>query len=163
MHPSPLTQKSTHATKHNGEHPKFYLKDINSAVKLASTFFEKMQANIDNESSTGVDVPAFAHVSPVPLILILVKRPHANVGDESTNLCTNQDINTGGLKKPRKSACLELIWVYSTQNPVVTKGYSLGAKENPLATFFACRVEFVIRSASLQVCTCRKLEAVQKG
>ena len=74
---------NTHAIKHSGEHPTFYLKDINSAVKLASTFFEKMQDNINNESTTGLDIPAIAHVSPIPPVL--GKRLHANIGDDSTN------------------------------------------------------------------------------
>ncbi len=95
--------KNTHAIKHNGEHPTFYLKDINSAVKLASTFFEKMQDNIVNESATGLDVPAFAHVTPISPVW--GKHPHANIGDDSTNHRTNQDVNTGGLKKPKKE-CL---------------------------------------------------------
>jgi hypothetical protein len=32
----------------------------------------------------------------------LGKRPHANIGDDSTNHRTNQHVDTGGLKKPKK-------------------------------------------------------------
>jgi hypothetical protein len=94
--------KKSHAIKHNAEHPKFYLKDINSAVKLVSTFFEKMQDNIDNKSMTGRDVPAFANVLP---ILVSAKHPHLNVRDKSTTQRTNQDFDARGLIRPKKE-CL---------------------------------------------------------
>jgi hypothetical protein len=97
-----LNSKNTHAIKHNAEHPEFYLKDINSAVKLASTFFKKMQDNIDNESMTGRNVPAFANVLPV---LVSAKHPHLNVGDESTTHHTNHNFDARGLKRPKKE-CL---------------------------------------------------------
>jgi hypothetical protein len=64
-----------------------------------------MQDNINNKSTTGLDVPAFANVLPV---LVSAKHPHLNnVGAESTTHCTNQDCtnqdsNTGGIKRPKK-------------------------------------------------------------
>jgi hypothetical protein len=36
-----LNSKNIHAFKHNGECPEFHLKDINSVIKLASTFSRK--------------------------------------------------------------------------------------------------------------------------
>jgi len=52
--------KNTQAIKLNGEEHGLYLKDINTAIKLGSAFFEKMQDNIDNESTTGLPSPANA-------------------------------------------------------------------------------------------------------
>jgi hypothetical protein len=60
--------KNTQAIKLNGKEHGFYLKDINAAIKLGSAFFEKMQDNIDNESTTGLKVPAFANVPTVPKV-----------------------------------------------------------------------------------------------
>ena len=76
--------KNTHAVKHNVERPELHLKDINSAIKLASTFFEKMQENIDNETTTGLDVPAFANVLTAPP-LAAKRSQHPNVGGDKTN------------------------------------------------------------------------------
>ena len=59
-----------------------------------------MQYNIDNESTTSLAVPAIANVLPAPPVS--AKRPHANVGDESTNHHTNQDIDTSGFIRPKK-------------------------------------------------------------
>ncbi len=53
-----------------------------------------MQDNIDNESMTGLNVPAFANVLPIPG---LAKHSHLNVGDETMNFCTRQDADAGGL------------------------------------------------------------------
>jgi len=75
--------KNTHAIKHNGERPEFHLKDINSAIKLASTLIKKMQENIDNKSMIGLNVPAFANVLTVPPVA--AKHSHFNVGDETAN------------------------------------------------------------------------------
>ena len=66
--------KNTHAIEHDGERPEFHLKDINSAIKLASTFFEKIHENVDSESMTGLNVPAFANVLTVPPVT--TKHPH---------------------------------------------------------------------------------------
>jgi len=73
--------KNTQAIKLNGEEQHgFYLKDINAAIKLGSAFFEKMQDNIDNESMTGLEVPAFANVLTIPKVT-----EKCQFGDESTN------------------------------------------------------------------------------
>ena len=109
--------KNTHAVKHNVERPELHLKDINSAIKLASTFFEKMQENIDNETTTGLDLPAFANVLTAPP-LAAKRSQHPNVGDETTNhrnhqdyrgnqgndqdFRSNQDFDNGGNKQAKK-------------------------------------------------------------
>jgi len=72
--------KNTQAIKLNGKEHGFYLKDINAAIKLGSALFEKMQDNIDKESTTGLEVPAFANVLTVPPVA--EKR---QFGDESMN------------------------------------------------------------------------------
>jgi hypothetical protein len=109
--------KNTHAVKHNVERPELHLKDINSAIKLASTFFEKMQENIDNETTTGLDVPAFANVLTAPPLAAKRSQHPSNVGDETTNhrnhdyrgnqgndqdFRSNQDFDSGGNKRTKK-------------------------------------------------------------
>ena len=89
-----------------------------------------MQDNIDNESTTGLDVPAFAHVSPMPPVL--GKCPHANIGDDSTNHCTNQDVDTGGLKNPKKERLPGTNLGLFHAKPGNDQGLSLGPKKkNP--------------------------------
>ena len=155
--------KNTHAIKHNVERPEFHLKDINSAIKLASTFFEKMQENIDNETTTGLDLPAFANVLVTAPPLAAKRSQHPNVGDETTNhhnhqdyrgnqgndqdFRSNQDFDSGGNKRTKKNARLGPTWAYSMQNPAANKGFSLGSKGNPLATNSVCREKLVISSA----------------
>ena len=120
-----------------------------------------MQDNIDNESTTGLEVPAFVNVLTIPPVA--EKR---QFGDESMNHCNrqqdfcnsqqdnhrnNQDHDNGGKRLKKETNRPGPNWAYSTQNLAVIRGYSLGSKENPLVTNFVCKEELatcLIRCAS---------------
>ena len=154
--------KNTHAIKHNVERPEFHLKDINSAIKLASTFFEKMQENIDNKTTTGLDLPAFANVLVTAPPLAAKRSQHPNVGDETNNhrnhqnyqlnqgndqnFCNNQDFD-GGNKRTKKERPPRTNLGLFHAKPGTNKDFSLGSKENPLATNSVCREKLAISSA----------------
>jgi hypothetical protein len=79
----------------------------------------------------------------------MVSRTFATVSRTTTTAKTRITIMVANVSRKTNSPGPN--WAYSTQNLTVIRGYSLGSKENPLATNFVCKGELAtspIRCAS---------------